>query len=573
MADNYNDEEQIVILDDEATDGSENDEFDGYEESDKSFETDEFDGYEESDETFETDEFDGYEESDTSFETDEFDGYEESVDYDEYDGYEEVDELSEFDENEEWDALDEVDGYDDYKVTDLPETKKTGFFTKLSVTLAALFVAAAVLLLITVSSKGMERLKEVINPKSEPALTLLDIGNELDSIELIGQGKFEEVFETKKVLCEEARKKALEESFRFDEKDSEKGLTKVSVVLSSVLKDLKIKVVNDNNKLIANVPFSVEVKDPSGTVTTFTDDNKDGIIYLEGLKGGKYSVKTLSVKGYDDKYSFADKTDFIDVKETLEYKKVDVSNEVKKENDVNVNVEDPGAKKPVKPKDDEDKPADDPGDVSSNDPQDKPTNKTFGIDVSKWNGNIDWQAVAASGVSYAIIRCGFRGSTEGGLIEDAKFYDNIKGATANGIKVGVYFFSQAVNEVEAVEEASMVLDMVSGYSISYPIFLDVETSGGGRGDQIGVSERTAVCKAFSETIRNGGYTPGIYSNKTWFEEKMNTSELTGYKIWLAQYAKEVTYTKTRYDMWQYSDSGSVLGISTGVDLNMSYLGY
>ena len=94
----------------------------------------------------------------------------------------------------------------------------------------------------------------------------------------------------------------------------------------------------------------------------------------------------------------------------------------------------------------------------------------MGIDVSKWNGNIDWKAVKNSGVSYVIIRTGFRGSTQGSLVEDNKFRQNIKGATNAGLKVGVYFFSQAINEVEAVEEASMVLNLVSGYKITYPIF-------------------------------------------------------------------------------------------------------
>ena len=193
----------------------------------------------------------------------------------------------------------------------------------------------------------------------------------------------------------------------------------------------------------------------------------------------------------------------------------------------------------------------------------------MGIDVSKWNGNIDWNAVKNSGVSYVVIRCGYRGSSTGALIEDPKFKSNIKGAKAAGLRVGVYFFSQAVNEVEAVEEASMALSLVSGYGLDYPIFLDVEASGG-RGDGISKETRTAVCKAFCATIQNSGYSAGVYANKTWFTEKINTSSLTAYKIWLAQYASTPTYTATKYDMWQYSSKGKVSGISGNVDLNMSY---
>ncbi len=141
-------------------------------------------------------------------------------------------------------------------------------------------------------------------------------------------------------------------------------------------------------------------------------------------------------------------------------------------------------------------------------------NGALGIDVSKWNGTIDWNAVKNSGINYVIIRCGYRGSSQGTLIEDPKFTANIKGATAAGLKVGVYFFTQAIDEREAVEEASMVLEQVKNYKISYPIFLDVEASGG-RGDAISKETRTAVCKAFCATIQNAGYNAGIYANKNW----------------------------------------------------------
>ena len=195
----------------------------------------------------------------------------------------------------------------------------------------------------------------------------------------------------------------------------------------------------------------------------------------------------------------------------------------------------------------------------------------LGIDVSTWNGNIDWNKVKNSGVSYVIIRTGFRGSTQGALIEDNRFRQNIQGATNAGLKVGVYFFSQAINEIEAVEEASMVLSQIKGYPITYPVFIDVEPSGG-RGDALSSGDRTKVINAFCQTIQNGGYKAGIYANKTWLAQKMNVAALSGYKIWLAQYNSTVTYGG-RYDMWQYSDKGTVAGISTKVDMNLSYLSY
>ncbi len=196
---------------------------------------------------------------------------------------------------------------------------------------------------------------------------------------------------------------------------------------------------------------------------------------------------------------------------------------------------------------------------------------TMGIDVSRWNGNIDWNAVKNSGVSYVIIRCGYRGSSQGTLIVDPMFQNNIRGATDAGLKVGVYFFTQAIDKVEAVEEASMVLDLIKNYRISYPVFLDVESSGG-RADGISKETRTEVCKTFCQTIQNGGYTAGIYANKTWLTEKIDPGQLGAYKIWLAQYASVPTYTG-RYDMWQYMSTGKVSGITGNVDLNLSYLGY
>ena len=194
---------------------------------------------------------------------------------------------------------------------------------------------------------------------------------------------------------------------------------------------------------------------------------------------------------------------------------------------------------------------------------------TMGIDVSKWNGNINWTSVKNAGVNYAIIRCGYRGSSAGALIEDPKFKANIQGAQAAGIRVGVYFFSQAVNEVEAVEEASMCINLCKGYNLSFPVYIDVEASNG-RGDQISASQRTANVKAFCGTIQSAGYRAGVYSNKTWFTKYMNASSLTSYKIWLAQYAANVTYTATRYDMWQYTSKGSISGISGNVDMNINY---
>lgn len=195
----------------------------------------------------------------------------------------------------------------------------------------------------------------------------------------------------------------------------------------------------------------------------------------------------------------------------------------------------------------------------------------FGIDISRHNGKIDWNAVKSSGVDYVIIRCGYRGSSSGALITDQNFQSNIKGATAAGLKVGIYVFSQAVNEVEAVKEASLAVSLAKGYKLTYPIFIDTESSGG-RADKIDVATRTAVVNAFCQTVQSAGYQAGIYASKSWFETKLSMGSVGNYRIWLAQYAAAPTYSG-RYDMWQYSSKGTISGINGKVDLNLSYLAY
>ena len=198
-----------------------------------------------------------------------------------------------------------------------------------------------------------------------------------------------------------------------------------------------------------------------------------------------------------------------------------------------------------------------------------------GIDVSTYNGTIDWTKVKNSGISFVIIRCGFRGYTQGGLILDSKYKSYIQGATAAGLKVGIYLFSQATNEAEAVEEASLCVNLAQGYKISYPIFIDSEYANGsrtGRADKLDKATRTAVCKAFCETIKSAGYTPGVYASKTWLYDKLDAGQLSSYKIWLAHYTGQTDYTG-KYDIWQHSAKGSVNGINGNVDLDISYLGY
>ena len=194
---------------------------------------------------------------------------------------------------------------------------------------------------------------------------------------------------------------------------------------------------------------------------------------------------------------------------------------------------------------------------------------SLGIDVSKYQPSINWAAVKSSGVDYVIIRCGYRGSSTGALIEDPYFKSHIKGAKAAGLKVGVYFFTTAVTEAEAVEEASMCAYLCNGYGLDFPIFMDCESSPRAGYNGMSASQRTAIIKAFCNTVRSAGYSAGVYANKTWLSSYMHAGELSGYKIWLAQYNSAPTYSG-KYDMWQYTSKGSVNGISGYVDMNKCY---
>lgn len=195
---------------------------------------------------------------------------------------------------------------------------------------------------------------------------------------------------------------------------------------------------------------------------------------------------------------------------------------------------------------------------------------SLGIDVSKYQPSINWSAVKASGVEYVIIRCGYRGSSTGVLVEDPYFKSHIKGAKAAGLKVGVYFFTTALTEAEAVEEASMCAYLCNGYGLDFPIFMDCESSPRAGYNGMSANQRTAVIKAFCNTIKSAGYSAGVYANKTWFTSYIHAGELSGCKIWLAQYNSAGPTYSGRYDMWQYTSKGSVNGISGYVDMNKCY---
>ena len=197
-----------------------------------------------------------------------------------------------------------------------------------------------------------------------------------------------------------------------------------------------------------------------------------------------------------------------------------------------------------------------------------------GIDVSTYQGDIDWEKVAASGVKFVFIRLGYRGYESGLLVKDDRFEDNIRGALQNGIAVGVYFVTQAISVEEAVEEAQFVMENIRPYNVTWPIVLDIEdaASATARTAELSQQARTDHAIAFCETVKESGYTPMLYCNIRWFIEKLDITRITDYDKWFAQYFRKPFFPYA-FQMWQYSSTGRIDGIEGNVDYNISFVDY
>lgn len=195
-----------------------------------------------------------------------------------------------------------------------------------------------------------------------------------------------------------------------------------------------------------------------------------------------------------------------------------------------------------------------------------------GIDVSYYQGDIDWTAVKNSGIEFVFIRVGYRGYGSGTLCTDSNAVKNLQAATNAGLKVGVYFFSQAVTTAEAVEEAQYTLSLISGYNITMPVVIDYEYVTDGRLENavLSASAQTSIVNAFCATVESKGYDAAVYANKSMLENDLNASSIP-YTIWLANYTTSTSYAGD-YEFWQYSSTGTVSGISGYVDLDFWYAG-
>ncbi len=217
-------------------------------------------------------------------------------------------------------------------------------------------------------------------------------------------------------------------------------------------------------------------------------------------------------------------------------------------------------------------------DTSSSDQIYEVNQLVYGIDVSRWQGDIDWSKVAADGITFAMIKCG---GGDDGLYEDRKFKQNIQGALANGIQVGIYFYSGATDAKTAYDEASFCINLIKDYQITYPVAFDWELKTGDY-DQV-----TQACETFCNVVKSYGYQPMVYSNRNRWYDNFDGEKLAGkFKVWMACYWSEYYYTSTRwaygddlasfkwhYDMWQYGVTDTVDGIDGYVDMNIAFFGY
>ena len=197
-----------------------------------------------------------------------------------------------------------------------------------------------------------------------------------------------------------------------------------------------------------------------------------------------------------------------------------------------------------------------------------------GVDLSKYNGDVDFGKLKDNGIKFAMLRLGSRGYGTGKITLDEKFVEYAQNAQVAGIQIGAYFYSQAVNETEAVEEANYIVGAVSGFGIKYPIAIDIEKVEGdeARTDKLTTEERTAVVKMFCDAVKGYGYKPVIYATSDMLVAGLDLKELSDYDVWLADYNIPTDYPY-RYSMWQYNKKGRIDGITGDIDLNLSFIDY
>lgn len=198
----------------------------------------------------------------------------------------------------------------------------------------------------------------------------------------------------------------------------------------------------------------------------------------------------------------------------------------------------------------------------------------LGVDISKYNGDVDFKKLKKAGVEFVMIRLGARGYGSGQLILDERFEEYMEGASEAGLDIGVYFYSQAISDAEIKEEVQFVLDALEPYDILYPVAYDMELvqNDTARIESLTREDKTNIAKTFLDTVGAAGYKTVLYGTKEWFLLKLDMTKMTGYDIWLSQ-EKDVPDYPYQFTMWQYTKSGKIDGIEGNVDMNISFVDY
>ena len=393
---------------------------------------------------------------------------------------------------------------------------------------AAAFISVNILLLITLVIAGMMKNSTSQKKEAESADRVVPVESRTDG-DLLLENVGVEVKEDPAV-----------------KEDTDTGYM---LLLSSVDSDMLIRILNSSGEPAKGERWRAYVTGEDGTEEIFEDEDADGIIYSERMKPGRYEVNVGNAG-----------TSVITVRNTVRLTAVnDIRKIMVDESSIDASREDTAVNEEAGLE--AGKPDNFDYDLAGG---------SIGIDVSKYQKEIDWNRVKAAGIDYAIIRAGYRGSSTGVLVKDPYFDRNFALAREAGIKTGLYFFTQAVTVEEAAEEAMAVASLASPEELSLPVYLDVESSGSaaGRADGLDVEERTQIIKAFCETLNSLGYKAGVYANKNWLTKKIDTAKLSDFDIWLAQYRVSSPDYNGRYSIWQYTSKGSVDGIEGFVDMDL-----
>lgn len=329
----------------------------------------------------------------------------------------------------------------------------------------------------------------------------------------------------------------------------------ISLLVTSEERDIRIRVVNEEKKIITGLPVVITVKG----IGEYKDLDRDGILIITGVEPGTYYVSLEALEGYRTNADFVSvKVDAVAQNRMIE----DIDYLITKETDL-IRVQSDG-RLSLAAKENKDK----------EQPLRDTDNAQKGVRLSSKDQNVDFYILKSQGIDFVILRAGYRGYTNGCIYEDAMFAEYAKAAIAAGLKVGAVFESQAINHLEAIEEASAALYILRDLDIAYPVLIDIEQADGlGRADGLDMETRTEICKAFAETVQSEGYTAGVEGSVITMAERVAPEALQKYHLCVDDYSGQNNYSDGSYQFWQYTSMGTIEGLSGLYDLLEGYLGY